>query len=236
MIDIHSHLLYDVDDGAKSIEEAVAMLKEAKVQGVDAMILTPHYRHGMFAYPKEKIEEHFHNLRIEAKQIGVAIYLGTEHHVNSNMIDALRGGRCHTLADSRYVLSEYSHQSEFSYIKQMTQELMMNGYIPVIAHVERYLCLQENMELVRELQQMGAWIQVNADAILGMEGWGNKRYCAKLLKNRYIDVVASDCHGLRERASHMNKCWGYIEKKYGSAQAKKLLYTNPQKIIMSNKC
>jgi hypothetical protein len=104
MIDIHCHLLYGVDDGAKTIEESVAMLEAAKEQGISAMILTPHYRHGMFAYPKEEIEEHFRILEPYAQKLGIYLALGTEYHVNSHIVEALDSGRCRTMAGSRYVL------------------------------------------------------------------------------------------------------------------------------------
>ena len=113
MIDIHCHLLYGVDDGAKTIEESVAMLEAAKEQGISAMILTPHYRHGMFAYPKEEIEEHFRILEPYAQKLGIYLALGTEYHVNSHIVEALDSGRCRTMAGSRYVLCEYSHDSEY---------------------------------------------------------------------------------------------------------------------------
>ena len=116
MIDIHCHLLYGVDDGAKTIEESVAMLEAAKEQGISAMILTPHYRHGMFAYPKEEIEEHFRILEPYAQKLGISLALGTEYHVNSHIVEALDSGRCRTMAGSRYVLCEYSHDSEYAYI------------------------------------------------------------------------------------------------------------------------
>ena len=82
MIDIHCHLLYGVDDGAKTIEESVAMLEAAKEQGISAMILTPHYRHGMFAYPKEEIEEHFRILEPYAQKLGIYLALGTEYSMS----------------------------------------------------------------------------------------------------------------------------------------------------------
>ena len=135
MIDIHCHLLYGVDDGAKTIEESVAMLEAAKEQGISAMILTPHYRHGMFAYPKEEIEEHFRILEPYAQKLGIYLALGTEYHVNSHIVEALDSGRCRTMAGSRYVLCEYSHDSEYAYIYQMTQELVLHGYIPVFSHM-----------------------------------------------------------------------------------------------------
>lgn len=98
MVDIHCHALYGVDDGAKSIEESMAMIRLENSQGIDAIVLTPHYRHGMFEYPVEKIREHFARLKSEAEQIGTALYLGCEYHVNSRMADALQEDNCFSLA------------------------------------------------------------------------------------------------------------------------------------------
>ncbi len=106
MIDIHCHLLYGVDDGSKSIEESVEMLKIAKKQGITGIILTPHLRHGMFKHPLEKIERHYKKLMPYAKKLGIELKLGTEYHVATDMIDAFYGGLCHTLG--RYTV--YTHR------------------------------------------------------------------------------------------------------------------------------
>ncbi len=230
MIDIHCHLLYGVDDGAKTIEESVAMLEAAKEQGISSMILTPHYRHGMFAYPKEEIEEHFRILEPYAQKLGIYLALGTEYHVNSHIVEALDSGRCRTMAGSRYVLCEYSHDSEYAYIYQMTQELVLHGYIPVFAHVERYGALAD-LQLAEELRNLGAWITVNADAVLGLEGMGPKKYCKKMLKAECVDAIASDSHGIKNRANHMGKCYELIEKKFGREYADQLLVNHPAKIL-----
>ena len=93
MIDIHCHLLYGVDDGSKSLEESVEMLKIAKKQGITGIILTPHLRHGMFKHPLEKIERHYKKLMPYANKLGIELKLGTEYHVATDMIDAFHGGR-----------------------------------------------------------------------------------------------------------------------------------------------
>ncbi len=231
MIDIHNHSLYGVDDGAKSIEISVEMLRVAKNQGIHAMILTPHYRHGMFDYPLEDIEDHFERLKRRAAEIGIKIYLGCEYHVNSTMLEAFQSGRCRTLADGDYVLTEYSYETEYSYIVQNTKQLLSNGYIPVIAHVERYRCFFCAPERCGELRQLGAIIQMNVDSVLGLEGWNTKRFCKKVLKNNWADVIASDAHGISERANHLGKCCKYVEKKYGRPYAMRLFCDNPGKII-----
>jgi protein-tyrosine phosphatase len=231
MIDIHCHLLYGVDDGAQTIKESVEMLRVAREQGVEVIILTPHYRHGMFDYPQEAIVAHYTQLGPYAKELGIVLALGTEYHVDTHIVEALESGRCRTLAGTRYVLCEYSESSEYSYLYTMTQELILHGYVPVLAHVERYRCMVDDPEGAERLREMGAWIQLNADAVLGMEGSAARRFCKKMLKADYVDVIASDSHGVDRRACHLGKCRQVLAKKYGEEYAERLFYRNPAKII-----
>lgn len=231
MIDVHCHLLYGVDDGPGKIEESIAMLKEAAAQGVTDIILTPHYRRRMFKFDKELILEHKAELEPYANEIGIRLYLGTEFHVNGDIIEYLEKGRCLTLADSEYVLSEYEFDTEYSYIFKTTQELIRHGYVPVIAHVERYRCLVQNPKRLEELQEIGALIQMNAGAIVGEEGWGTKSFCKKVLKHGWVDIVASDSHGIKKRVCLMEECYDYISEKYGEKLAHRLMEKNPKNII-----
>lgn len=231
MIDIHCHALYGVDDGAKSMEESIAMIRQAKSQGVEAIILTPHYRHGMFRYPVERVQEHFEQLKHQAGTMGVELFLGCEYYVNSRIIEALQEDPCFTLAGGDFVLTEYSFHTEYSYIYGQTKKLISYGYIPVIAHVERYGCFLKRPKLCLELSNTGAYIQVNADSILGIDGKTGERFCRKILKNHWADIVASDAHGECNRASHLGKCMEYVVKKYGEDYAELLFYENPRKII-----
>lgn len=235
MIDIHTHLLFGVDDGPDTIEESIEMLKRAKAQGIDAMILTPHYRHGMFAYPNKAIAENFSKLKPYAEQMGIDLYLGTEHHVNSMMIEYIENGRCRTLADTRYVLAEYKPDTEFSYIKNSVQDLLRYGYIPIVAHVERYMCMHGSLQNVELLRDLGAMIQVNADSVLGLDGGKLKRFVKKLLKNQYVDFVGSDSHGIHERVNNMGKCAEYLYKKYQEEYVDEILVENAEELLRSDK-
>lgn len=231
LIDIHNHSLCGVDDGAEHMQESLAMLKDAHRQGIEAIVLTPHYRHGMFAYEKKEIEKQYDALRKAAEAMGMGVCLGCEYHVNSEVVHAFQTGRCHSLADGDYVLTEYSYQTEYSYIQQYTQQLLACGYIPVIAHVERYGCIQKKSKLCAELSAMGAWIQVNADSVLGMEGRAMKHVSRKLLKSGLADVIASDAHDIKHRPNRMRQCYEYVAQKYGEKYADTLFYWNPRKII-----
>jgi protein-tyrosine phosphatase len=231
IIDIHNHTLYGVDDGPDSIKESIKMLQDAKSQGVEAIILTPHYRHGMFAYPTKLVEDNFEYLRQKAKPIGINLYLGCEYHMDDMAEEMFESRRCHTLADGEYVLTEYKYEVSYNYIERQTYHMLSCGYIPVIAHAERYKCLVSDAKLCDKLSRMGALIQINADSVLGLTGFGDKRFCKKLLKNEWVDIIASDTHGHDERNSHMGQCYEYISNKYDSDYANLLFYKNPNKLL-----
>lgn len=230
-IDIHNHTLFGVDDGAKSLAESLDILEDMRNQGAQSVILTPHYRHGMFAYPVERVKEHFKELQDATKDWGMELHLGCEYHVNSNIIEAFNTGRCETLAGGDYILTEYSYVSEYSYIQEYTHRLLSCGYFPVIAHAERYACLVKKPALCAELSNMGALIQINADSVLGYDGRAAEKFCKKLLKHQWADIIASDTHDRTERACHMAECRAHVEKKYGSEYAEILFVKNPRRII-----
>lgn len=231
MIDIHCHLLYGVDDGPKDIEESIKMLKVASEQGITDIILTPHYRRGMFKFNKELVLEHKAVLEQEAQEIGIRLHLGTEFHVNGDIIEYLEEGKCLSLADSEYVLTEYEYDTDYSYIFQMSHALLRHGYVPIIAHVERYGCLVRTPKRLEELQEIGALIQINAGAVIGEEGWNSKNFCKKVLKHGWVDMVASDSHGIKKRVCYMEDAYDYISEKYGEKTAYRLMIKNPKKII-----
>lgn len=231
MIDIHCHALYGVDDGAKDLEESLAMLRDAKEQGVQALILTPHLRHGMFAYPKERIQRHFEELKPKAEAMGLALYLGCEHHASTTMAEELLKGDCIPLAGGDYVLAEFSFGDAYSVLYAKARELLSCGYLPVIAHAERYVCLQREPKGCQELTAAGAYIQLNADSILGLSGKAEEKLSRKLLKKGWVHLVASDAHGVKRRANHLGECRMVVERKYGKETAGRLFEKNPRKII-----
>ncbi len=231
MIDIHCHMLYGVDDGAEDRQISVAMLKDAAKQGISAVILTPHYRQGMFKYPLEEIRAAYEDLYSEAEKLGVMIYLGCEYHADSDTGENLKNGRCLTLADSDYVLVEFKYESSIGFIRNTLNDLLAHGYTPVIAHAERYGPFIKEPELLRQMRDMGVMVQINAGSVLGREGFKTKRLCKRIIKEHLVDIVASDSHNMTDRKSRMKECFDYIAKKYGEERAERLLRTNPGKIL-----
>ena len=230
-IDIHNHTLFGVDDGPQEIAVAEKMLMEAKSHGADAIILTPHYRRGMFLYPVEDIEQNFKALEQIAQAIGLKLFLGCEYHVNSDLISNIQSGRCKTLAGSDYVLTEYSYQTEYSYIAEQTHRLLSCGYFPVIAHVERYKCLFKHLDRIDELVAMETYLQMNVSSVYGGFLDERARWCKKLVQEEYISFFGTDAHDLEDRAPYINDYIGWVKKKCGEDMLERIFMDNPMKMI-----
>lgn len=231
LVDIHCHLLYGVDDGAKVLEDSLNMLDVAVEEGITDVILTPHYRHGMFAYPGDTIRKHFLQLQLEAERRNISIYLGCECHVNRQIVSYLEDRRILPLAGSEYVLTEYAHDSEETFIRQMSEELLLHGYIPVIAHIERYEAFRKDMGLSGDLRRQGVWLQTNADAVMGKNGFTTRLFCKKMIEQGLIDVIASDSHDTDKRRNHLGQCYAYVSRHFGQDVADRCMDKNPRRII-----
>lgn len=233
MVDIHCHILYGVDDGSGSAETSRRIIDSMARQKITDVIATPHYRRHMFAYPQEAIEEAFRNISEYAQSAGIRLYPGCEYHVDHDIYSCLKDKRVHTLADTRYVLTEYSYSDDLPRIVEYTQELVMRGWQPVIAHAERCQVFQRKPKLIFEALDAGAMVQLNAGSILGTEGWGVKRCARKLLDLEAADFIASDTHDLEDRACRMEECRELVSRKYGEETAVRLFEKNAQQILSS---
>lgn len=233
LIDIHSHILYGVDDGASSREVSIEMLREAERQGVTDIIATPHYRQGMFSYPPKKIFSHYQELRREAHKVGIRLSLGCEYFVDGDIYENLEKGRVPTLAGTRYVLTEYAPEAAYSMIQMFSQNLLRQGYIPVIAHVERVRTLASRSEYIRELSSMGTLIQINAASVLGKGGLARQRFLLKILKEGLVDLIASDAHDMERRPIRLEECAAFVEKRVGSECRDRVFHKTAKKILQT---
>ena len=232
LYDIHCHILPGVDDGARNMEESLWMLNKEYQEGVRHVILTPHFRYDMFEPHMNIVTRQFMQLRRAAMNIGdegMRLYLGCELHSSMDMVECLKKGRRLTLAGSRYVLVEFSNGDEKNYIEERVRSLLMNGFIPIIAHVERYKATRNDIGFLTELKDMGAHIQVNADTISGQDGFGAKTFARKVMKHGLLDFVGSDGHRKTERIPEIGKCVAKMEKTMGSEYVKTIFIKNPRK-------
>lgn len=233
LIDIHCHLVPGVDDGAKSIHDAALMLKEEYENGVVAIIVTPHFRKGMFEPSRELVEQQFRKIwkLTRRSRSGMKVFLGCEYYTSKDMISDLLNERRPTMAGSRYVLTEFSSAHSYEVIRNQVYELIGAGFHPIIAHAERYKCLVKHPHLISELIDLGAEIQLSADGILGIQGWKVEHFCWRLLKKYQVRYIASDMHDRKDRRCRLKECSEVLEKKFGERYVEQLMIKNPMKII-----
>lgn len=235
--DVHSHVLPGLDDGAKNIEESKNMIHMAYNEGISHIIATPHFREGMFTSSKEDIESSYNKVKelIAQEGLDINIYLGNEVFFSHSVCDKLINNEIYTLADSNYVLVEFSPNAQYHYIKSALQTLMMSGYYPILAHFERYINVISNWDHVNEIFDMGVYFQVNASTLSASVTRKPTRFARKLLKYGMVDFIATDGHndhhGSPSRIPTIKKSVSYISKNYGQDLVDKILYSNPSKII-----
>lgn len=230
--DMHCHILPGVDDGAEDEAEALELLRMEYRQGVRQIIVTPHYRLDYFETSRAKVRRRFQKMReLATKELPeMELFLGCEFHRQEGMFTCLEQDQTYKMAGSSYVLVEFSGLDTMNVIKGYAGKLLAHGYRPVIAHAERYPALRK-MENIEFLIEAGAYIQINAGAILGREGWNAKSFCRMLLKEECVHFIGSDAHDMRRRVPCIGKCAGYLQRKIGQAQTKRLLSENPQKLL-----
>lgn len=232
-IDIHSHILPKIDDGAENFDISMEMLRIAHADGIGSIILTPHYKPGHHNAGQEKIKDLTGRLRheMEEEDITIQLYEGNEFYYHDEMFRDLEEGRACTLAGSSYVLIEFGPMERFGYIRSGLYEALAQGYRPILAHAERCSSLLGKPDWVEELIQMGSCIQINAGSILGKAGFGAKQFTRRLLKEGLVHFVATDAHNIDKRRPELADCGRFISRKHGEDYAARLLYENPMHVI-----
>lgn len=232
-IDIHSHILPQIDDGAENFDVSMEMLRTAIKDGIKSLILTPHYKPGRRNADPQKICLLISKLlqEIEKEERDVKLYSGNEFYYHDGMFRKLEEKRACTLADSSYILIEFSPGEGFGGIRNGLYEALAYGWRPILAHVERYNNILGKPGHVEELIQMGSCIQVNAGSILGKNGFGAKQFSKNLLREGLVQFVATDAHDTDRRKPLLSECEKYVSRKYGEKYGKRLFYHNPAHII-----
>lgn len=198
LIDIHSHVLPRIDDGARNLDEAVQMLGMAVADGIRIVVATPHASR----VNREGMDTRLTDLRHATREAGldVAILPGSEVRLSADLGDRYREGDLITLNDTSYVLVELPFHREWSpMIRSSLYSLQLAGALPIIAHAERYPAVQRQPSVLLELVEMGAVIQVNADSLLGEDGRASRRTAEGLVRAGMAHVIATDAHRIDSR-------------------------------------
>ena len=235
-MDIHTHILPGVDDGAASMEETLRMLEQAYEEGVRVILATPHYGKWNPDYDRKKTEAICRQVQqnLASLHSDMKLFLGNEIYYGPGVIDDLRAGRAATLGGTDYVLVEFSTEEEYAEIYKGMRSLVTAGYRPILAHIERYRHLRREWDRVRELVENGVYIQVNARSFLGGRFDKRTSWCLKLFEQDLIHFIASDCHNCESRAPIFQTA---VEKllSCGSEEAvKRIVHTNVIQLSKNN--
>lgn len=235
-IDLHSHIAWDVDDGIKTKEDAIKALEQAIEDGIMGICSTPHVICG------KTDTNAFQNILLRqqelmeiAKEMGVYIYSGAEMFMNIDFLDSLDNGIFQTLNESRYMLVEFDLSRDIhyiSYIDEYLDELFCRGFIPIIAHVERFFPMGLDMEMIENWLDMGCLLQTNRTSLMGFQGKVIQRNAHHLVKNKMIHLVASDTHRtVGNRIEKLSDAYQVVIKLTDTEYADQLLLRNPLIIL-----
>lgn len=240
MIDIHTHILPGVDDGARTVWDSLKLIRQAAQGGTKEIILTPHCApsYDFFNFNDERLEESFQILceAVYRERIPVILHPGMEVLYESREEFLVHGEDYASLCGSRYLLMEYYFDVSPIIFLEGIRTVQEWGMIPVVAHPERYDCVKADPSLVQEGRRRRAWFQVNKGSLSGLHGRQSQKCASYLLDMDMVDFIASDAHDEKYRGSSLGRVYRYIRDEYGEERARRLFVENARKVITGEKC
>lgn len=231
--DIHIHALYNCDDGADSPEKMYKMIDASYEDGVRYMCLTPHYNPGYFGENSEKVQSSYDMLLKYAgeKYPDLHIALGNELRYNLGCEEWLKNGLCRSMDNTKYVLVDFFDNDSKETISKGLDRILNAGYIPILAHAERYAKIRGDVDFLRKQRNKGVLIQIDARSVLGDFGFFERSFSKKILINYLADFVSSDAHGMKRRPPGICGVYEYIEKRQGKDYAEAVCSKNALHMI-----
>ncbi len=235
MIDIHCHVIYGVDDGSIGPEESLKMIDLASSGGTVALIATPHcnvpgsYRNLWGPELAEKLKA-INSALIKAGK-KTRVFPGQEIFCSGAFREELAAGRLITLNRSRYPLVEFDFTEFEDSVTLKLRALIADGYVPIVAHPERYDFVQMSTQAAFRLKSLGCLLQVNKGSLAGAFGESAKRSAHRLLEEELADFIASDAHSPYVRNTNMADVYEMVCEEYSYDYAQTLMDINPLKVL-----
>lgn len=231
MVDIHSHILPGLDDGAETLEEAVQIAETAVASEIYHMAATSHGN--IYPYTLEEYRRSFEQLQntLIERKIRLKLYSGMEIFLNEDAFERLNKGELLTLNKTDYLLVEVDFEEWTANVIRWIEKLRERGYRVILAHPERYMFLQRDPELAYYLGEQGCVLQLNAGSIAGDFGRNCEELSWQFLRNGIVGAVATDTHDRRYRSPDIRKVARLLAQELGSMETKLLLSENPSRIL-----
>lgn len=236
MIDFHSHILPNIDDGSKSIEETFNLIKEAQEVGFTGIISTSHYMEGYYEVEAAEREIWVNAIgdNLKSQNITMNLYLGSEIYFSQNIVNLLEKGKASTINDTSYVLFEFPMNVKPMNIYDVVYEMLEYKLVPILAHPERYTFVQEEPELIYDLIDKGVLMQANYASIIGTYGKKAMIIIKKFLENDMIHFLGSDVHRQKSIYRKIPEILIQLEDIIGKRKLKELTTINPG-LVLENK-
>src|SRR5690625_4635771 len=217
MIDIHSHILPGLDDGAQTEEDSLKMATQAVEQGIHTIIATPHHKNNKYENIRESIVKHTVILNELFEQHGVPLQLlpGQETRINGDMVRDVKEGELLSLNDTKYLFVELPSGHVPRYTEAMLYDLQLEGYLPIIVHPERNRELMENPDRLYGLVRKGALTQVTAGSVIGAFGKKIERFTHQMIDANLTHFIASDAHNTTTRPFNIREAYEFINDNFG---------------------
>ena len=192
MIDVHSHIVFDVDDGPKTLEESLELIGESYAQGVRTIVSTSHRRKGMFETPEDKIFANFSKVKEKAEALypDLTLFYGGELYYTSDIIDKLEKNLIPRMHNTQFALIEFSARTSWKEIHDGLSNVIRAGVTPIVAHIERYHELENNEKRVKELIDMGCYTQINSSSIYSfhIRNWNSSCIICNHHSNSFFSI------------------------------------------------
>jgi protein-tyrosine phosphatase len=229
--DIHTHVLYNTDDGAKKREDMYKMIDAAYKSGTRLLFATPHFAPSFFGDNREMADHAFRVLKeyCDEKYTDLEVIFGNELYYRHDCISWLKGGLCRTMGETGYLLVEFNVKDSEDRIAEGIYRLQNLGYIPILAHAERY----KNLSVGRiwSFRENGVLVQINTESIVSPKDFGQKKRVKALIEKGYVDFISTDTHDLKRRPPEMDKSYEIFAEKYGRRYADDLFRNNALRIF-----
>jgi protein-tyrosine phosphatase len=227
-VDIHSHILHGLDDGARTIDESVEMLEIARRTGTTDIVATPH-ANSRYPFRPERIDERIAAL---TGRVDIRIHRGCDFHLEmGNIQAALADPRKYTIDGGEYLLVELPEATLFANTESILQRLMDAGMVPIITHPERNAMLQRSLDELAQWVDVGCYVQVTAGSFLGLFGKRPESSAHELLDAGLVHFVASDGHDPRVRTPSLRETYEYLVERTGDDRIRPLFVENPMAVL-----
>ncbi len=233
MIDLHSHLLPGIDDGARDVAISLEMARAYVAQGVTHVACTPHILPGLYHNSGQQIRAAVADLQghLDRERIPLQLVTGADNHVVPDFVAGLQSGHLLTLGDSRYVLVEPPHHVAPPQLDAMFFNVLVAGYVPILTHPERLTWIEHKYALVEQLASRGVWMQITCGSLSGRFGRRARYWAERMLDEGLVHILATDAHDPVRRPPALTEGRQLAARRIGESEAEHLVWTRPNGIL-----